>query len=336
MELGTRPVIVPPDQPGASHRSGAVGQRRARFRRRVVACGSLLAVTILVAGVLGARAASRSPDEVSGDTPVYTVGTPKGGISELWRYVFSWRGLPVGHVTIAGTETEEAGERLMRVRVAGRTNSFIDLLWRYRLEAGGALHLDPIAPASYYAHEVESSKQATTRIDFDRTRRVTTFRKKGDKVKQYEFEAPNTYEFLSTIWLLLNIEYELGKTYRVDAITGASRYLLEVSVEGREVVHLDGMPIETYRLRAITQELTDPKNEIATKHRETALWVNTDWPRRLLRADVSTKWGAVRLELTSVEDIAELPPIDVMHTRPPASNTGNKLRPYGTARPLGP
>lgn len=271
------------------------------------------------------------PDEVGVETPVYSVGTPVGEIRELWRYVFSWKGLPVGYVTIAGTETEEAGERLMRVRVAGRTNSFIDLLWRYRLDAGGALRLDPIAPGSYYAHEVEESKSATTRIEFDRTRRVKTFRKKGDKVKQYQFEAPNAYEFLSTIWLLLNIDYEEGRVYRVDAVTGASRYLLDVKAEAREVVQIDGLPVDTYRLRATTSELTDPENKIATKHRETTIWVNTDWPRRLLRADVATKWGTVRLELTAVEEITELPPAEVLstHSSQPAQKTNN-LRPLGS------
>ena len=265
---------------------------------------------LLVAPALVRAAPSVPPDQVGVEAPVYSVGTPKGEISELWRYVFSWKGLPVGYVTIAGTETEEAGERVMRVRVEGRTNSFIDLIWRYRLEAGGSLRLDPIAPGSYYAREVEETKQATTKIDYDRTRRVRTFRQKGEKVKQFEFDAPNTYEFLSTIWLLLNIEYEPGKAYRVDAVTGASRYQLDVAAEAREIVEVDGVPVDTFRLRATTSELTDPENEIAKKHRETRLWVNTDWPRRLLRADVGTKWGTVRLELTDVENITTLPPVE--------------------------
>jgi hypothetical protein len=284
------------------------------------------AVTLAPTSSLGAP--SLPPDQVEVDAPAYNVTTPKGEIAELWRYVFSWKGLPVGYVTIAGTEVVEAGERVMRVRVAGRTNSFIDLIWRYRLEAGGLLRLDPIAPGSYYAKEVESEKQAVTKIDFDRARRVKTLRQKGEKLKQFEFDAPNTYEFLSTIWLLLNVDYEPGKIYRLDTLTGASRYLLEVTAEAREIVEVDGLPVDTFRLRATTSEVTDPDNKIATKHRETRLWVNTDWPRRLLRADVTTKWGTVRLELTDVENIVELPPGEDLE-RTPSS-------PPATARPTGP
>ncbi|HET9063224.1 MAG TPA: hypothetical protein VFO62_08055, partial [Candidatus Binatia bacterium] len=95
-----------------------------------------------------------------------------------------------------------------------------------------------------------------------------------------------------------------------------------------EIVEVDGLPVDTFRLRATTSEVTDPDNKIATKHRETRLWVNTDWPRRLLRADVTTKWGTVRLELTDVENIVELPPGEDLE-RTPSS-------PPATARPTGP
>ena len=313
MVLGAKAVILPPDHPSST--------RCKRSRRSALALSVLLCAALQTAPAAVQAGPSLPPDQVEVDAPAYSVATPKGEISELWRYVFSWKGLPVGYVTIAGAEVVEGGERVMRVRVAGRTNSFIDLIWRYRLEAGGSLRLDPIAPGSYYATEVEETKKAVTKIDFDRARRVKTFRQKGEKVKQFEFDAPNTYEFLSTIWLLLNMQYEPGKIYRLDALTGASRYLLEVAAEAREIVEVDGLPVDTFRLRATTSEVTDPENKIATKHRETRVWVNTDWPRRLLRADVGTKWGIVRLELTGVEDISELPPeqdLERTSSAPPA------------------
>jgi len=319
---GAKAVILPPDDPSSTRRRPP----RAPVLAALALCGMLQATPAAVwAGP------SLAPDQVQVNTPAYNVATPKGAIRELWRYVFSWKGLPVGYITIAGAEAVEGDQRVMRVRVAGRTNAFIDLIWRYRLEAGGSLRLDPIAPESYYATEVEEAKRAVTKIDFDRARRVKTFRQKGEKVRQFEFDAPNTYEFLSTIWLLLNVDYEPGKVYRVDTLTGASRYILEVAAEAREMVEVDNLPVDTFRLRATTSEVTDPENKIATKHRETRLWVNTDWPRRLLRADVATKWGTVRLELTGVETISDLPPADELErssSSPPAA-----ARPEGPVRP---
>jgi len=322
-------VILPPDPPSSTGREPR--RRAGTVAPLLFYAGLLLAVAFLAAPTRSQGAPSLPPNEVEVDAPAYTVATPKGAIAELWRYVFSWKGLPVGYVTIAGAEVVEGEERVMRVRVAGRTNAFIDLIWRYRLEAGGSLRLDPIAPGSYYAKEVEEAKQAVTKIDFDRARRVKTFRQKGEKVKQFEFDAPNTYEFLSTIWLLLNVDYEPGKVYRLDTLTGASRYLLEVAAEAREVVDVDGLPVDTFRLRATTSEVTDPDNKIARKHRETRLWVNTDWPRRLLRADVGTKWGTVRLELTGVENITELPPAEDLERTPSAPPAA--ARPSGPVRP---
>jgi hypothetical protein len=320
---GAKAVILPPDHPSSTRRRRPHGAGLAAL---IFSCGLLQAASSTVWA-----APSLPPDQVRVQTPAYNVATPKGAIRELWRYVFSWKGLPVGYVTIAGAEAVEGDERVMRVRVAGRTNAFIDLIWRYRLEAGGSLRLDPIAPESYYATEVEEAKRAVTKIDFDRARRVKTFRQKGEKVKQFEFDAPNTYEFLSTIWLLLNVDYEPGKVYRVDTLTGASRYILEVAAEAREIVEVDGLPVDTFRLRATTSEVTDPENKIATKHRETRLWVNTDWPRRLLRADVATKWGTVRLELTGVENISDLPPAEELERSSSSSSS-----PPAAARPDGP
>ena len=303
--------------------------------RKAPAAVAVVLTALVLAGPLCALA-DLPPDEVGVVAPVYDVATPKAELREMWRYGFYWKGLPVGAVNIAGAmETSPGGERMMRVRVEARTNSFIDLLWSYRLEAGGTLRLDPIAPATYYARETEDDKKAVTKIDFDRTRRVKTFRQKNEKVKgQYEFDAPNTYEFLSTIWLLLNIEYETGKVYRIDALTGMARYLLEVVAEGREVVEVDGAPVDTFRLRATTTEMTDPENGIAKKHRETRVWVNTDWPRRLLRADVSTKWGIVRLDLIGVETIASLPaaaivadPVPAAPPRPSAPQSAGPAKP---------
>jgi hypothetical protein len=321
MVLKAESVILTPERP-SSTASGRVGR---------IALAVVLTISAPATADLG-------PDEVKIVAPAYDIATPKADLSEMWRYGFYWKGLPVGGVDIAGAmETSPTGERLMRVRVDGRTNSFIDLLWRYRLEAGGTLRLDPIAPGSYYARETEDAKQAVTRIDFDRARRVKSFRQKGEKVKgNYEFDAPNTYEFLSTIWLLLNLEYETGKAYRIDALTGTARYLLDVVAEGREMVDIDGAPVDTFRLRATTTEVTDPENEIAKKHRETRVWVNTDWPRRLLRADVSTKWGTIRLELTAVESIDRLPAVDAGVPAPPPAPAGPSApesRAVGPMRP---
>ena len=295
----------------------------------------LLAGLFYVAVLSPDATADLGPDEVGVVAPAYNVDTQPAELSEMWRYGFYWKGLPVGAVDIAGAmETSPTGERMMRVRIDGRTNSFIDLIWRYRLEAGGTMRLDPIAPATYYARETEDTKQALTRIDFDRARRVKTFRRKGEKVKgQYEFDAPNTYEFLSTIWLLLNLEYETGRAYRIDALTGTARYLLEVVAEGREVIEIENGPVDTFRLRATTREVTDPENEIAKKHRETHVWVNTDWPRRLLRADVATKWGSVRLELTGVENIDRLPAVELVAVPPPLPAAPTESRSIGPMRP---
>ena len=286
-------------QPQESRVSRSSASRTGGFPG-LLALVSLAVVVPLVAGAGGVVRAGMAPGEVEIDLPVYAPSYVAGGIAEKWHYSFAWSGFPVGELSMAAqTEAARAG-RVLRVEVAGRTNALVDLLWRYRLQARGTILIDPFAPAEYSAEESERGKRKLTTIRFGQDRRVMTARLKGEKLTEHEFFAPNTHDFLSTIFLFLNLDYEVGQEYRVDTLTGTARYLVTLQVQARDSVRAAGREWSGYRLWVTTRELTDPDEDEAN-HRGTLFWVSDDRPHKLLRARARTFVGAISLELRDIE-----------------------------------
>jgi hypothetical protein len=255
-------------------------------------------------------AADLTPDEIDYTAPVYEIPSDIGTLGERWLYKFYWSGLPVAKGTIEGRERGEGADRKLVVEMSAATNSVISLLWRYRLDAHGSIYVEPFRPGTFVAEENEKGREMATRIQFDDDGRVSSYRRKKDKEKLYEFAAPTTYEFMSTVYLLLNMEYELGRTYLIDTLTGNSRFLLTAEVQSIEPHQFGDEKVDAYRIYVTTKELTDLDGK--RKHFGSDFWVSVDRPRRFLGSRTKTKWGAVTMRLVAVEPLDEpLPPEQV-------------------------
>lgn len=293
---------------------------------------SVLALAAVAAPV-GRAVAGIPPDQVSVDLPVYELSSALRVIEESWHYKVGWGAIPVGWATISGEDRSRGEVANQGVAVKASTNAFIDLLWRYRLDGHGELHVGPFGPSCFHIGESERRKQTLTRIEFDGQRRVHTFRRKGEKVTEYEFDGSNTYDVLATTWLFLNLDYEIGQTYQTDTVTGTSRYLVTVVAEGNEEITVCGQRVPTFRLRARTVETTDPGEN--KKHRQTELWVSTSRPRRLLKARAKTLWGSITLEMVEIKDLSSAPEPAGLCAREAAVAVKAERQP-GIRRPFGP
>jgi hypothetical protein len=268
---------------------------------RIALAGALLGVwgSATILGPARPAHADFAPDEVEFEAPAYAVPTGIHTLGERWHYKFYWRGLPVAHATIEGRERGEGADRQLTVDVSAGTNSVISLLWRYRLEAEGAIFVEPFRPGTFSVEENEKGKEMETRIEFDEDGRVRAYRRKKGREKRYEFAAPTTQEFMSTVYLLLNLDYELGETYLIDTLTGVSRFLLTAEAQTIEPRKVAGEAVDAYRIFVTTKELTDPDGK--RKHFGSDFWVSADRPRRFLGSRSKTKWGPVSLELVKIE-----------------------------------
>jgi len=271
--------------------AGRAGSRRTRL-------WPIVAAICLLFG--GSGHAKITPDVVEIDVPVYQIGDQEiRPVEETWNFAFAWSGFPVGNLSITGRGGEEESSTLLGVEIDGRTNAFIDLLWRYRLSARGTVRLDPFAPKRFVITENEKRRDKITTIEFSNGA-VHSTKRKEDTVEEFRFEAPNTYDIISAVLLMMHLEYNVGRSYHIDALTGTSRYLVTVEVEARESVEVMDRMVEAYRLLIRTNDLTDPDDD--HKHAGTYMWVSTAPPRRMLKAQAKTKWGSIYGELVSIFD----------------------------------
>jgi hypothetical protein len=262
----------------------------------------LAAILICGASAPERALAKPGPDEVSVDVPVYKVGDDRvEPLEEIWNFSFSWSGIPVARISISGKDGGRVdGVSRLEVEVDGTTNAFIDLLWRYRVNAKGAIRLDPFGPDRFVIVENEKRREKVTTIQFDGHGNVHSTKRKEGKIQTFDFAAPNTYDIISAVFLMMHIDYEPGGSYNVDALTGTTRYLVTVEVQARETLESLGRAVDSYKLLILTNDLTDPEDD--HKHGGTNLWVSTEAPRRLLKAQAKTKWGSIYGTLDSIHD----------------------------------
>ncbi len=268
------------------------------------------ALVLLLVGSIGAakaaRAEHRSPQDVHVKTPVYHIDHSAFQAGERWQLEFRWSGIPVGHFTIELSDGGHTGGKRLNIEVTGRTNSFIDLLWRYRLHATGWVFTEPFAPGAFHAEEHENARFKVTDVGFDSDRQVHAVRKKGDSVRETAFPAPNTYDILSAVFMIMSLDHHIGDEYYVDVLTGLARYLVTIQVEERGWVQVEGKPVDAFRLALSSYDLTDP--EKSSKHRGTSLWVSASRPKRLLKAESKTFVGSISASLTAVQTVAAVIP----------------------------
>lgn len=287
---------------------------------------------ILVLAGAAALPASEPPSSVQVETSVLGVQEPVAHPPERLTYTFSWgRFVKVGEVEVTAGERSEprrgsegaagtggpdcdapgeagpevAGRRSIQVSVRAETSRMIDLMWRYRMNAEGVVHLDPFRPGYLEVRESIKRGPKTLRVEFDGEGRVQTSRNKKGILREHRFEAPNTFDLAAAVLLILNQDLAVGRRYAVDALAGNSRYLITVEVVGEETISAAGGEHAAFKLRLLSRDLTDPPD--TEKHDHTDLWVSAARPRRLLQA-VSDLWvGAVRGRLVRIEPAAGWP-----------------------------
>jgi hypothetical protein len=283
---------------------------------------------VLLVALAAAVRAGIPPNEVAAETPVYEPVRPIPEIRERWNFDFSWSGIPVAKVSLTGGEASGATPRVLDIYVRGETNGFLDLFWRYRLNAHGTIRLDPYRPGSYLAEESIKRKLKVTRIAFDDDWNIQTSRTKKGIVHAYEFRAPNLYDILSTVYLVLNLSYEQDKPLRFNTLTGTARFLVTITPQARERVEVGGTYYDAWRLQLLTEKLTDP--EESDHHSETLLWVSAERPRRMLKAQSKLFIGSVYAELTSVDALDhwpdEPPPVALGVSEPTPSELRDAVR----------
>lgn len=260
-----------------------------------------LALLLLVCCGSGAGAEQRVTDD-----PVPAVAHP----AERLVYTFAWSPFfKVGRAEVTMQErfvadapgkSASPAAREIVVSVEGRTNRFIDTLWRYRLTAYGIVPLEPLAPGFIDILESERRKVKRTRTTYHDGEFLTVRNKQG-AISETRIDAPNGHGMLSTLYDLLSRDMAIGDRYKFESIAGRSRYEVNFDVLKNERIKLGGQKVGAVKLRVSGRDLTDPED--TAKHRVTYVWVSAEHPRRLLQAITRLWIGTVKVRLESVESL---------------------------------
>lgn len=294
---------------GLSARGTAPPARVATRPRAILAAGSLGGCLLLLLTVLpSGSAADKQPQEVGAELPVLEVTGPVRQPPTRFVYSFTWgRLLKVGEIEITvGERVENEKPERIEVFVRAATGRFMDLFWRYRLNAEGYVRLAPFRPGRFEVRESVKRWPKTSRVVFsDSGDEVQTYRMKKGVVKRYDFAVANAWDIPSMLYVLLNQKLEVGDTYEVDTLAGVKRYVFSAEVFAHETIHVAGTDRPAIGLRVASHSLTDPDED--SRHGTTEVWVSREEPRSLLRAVSELKFGAVRFELQSEEPAAGWP-----------------------------
>jgi hypothetical protein len=246
------------------------------------------------AGVFGANEIRINPEAI----PVYqpTHYPFEGGEKEVYRA--SWNGLvSVATAEISTVPTIIDGKKVYRVQVEAKSSRMLDFIWKMRDTITSTFDAKALSPARFTFSQRENSKVIDTeaRLDPTRKRWAVNRQEKGKRAKIYEFESQNTVDPITAVYLARSVDFKVGDRLYFKIFGGRYQYLLELSVEKKELVELAAGRVEAYRIVPRIQNLT--KNGYAERLNEATIWISADERRLPVRLSSKIAFGSVHLEL---------------------------------------
>lgn len=221
----------------------------------------------------------------------------EGGEKALYRA--SWNGMiSVATAEISTVPTMVGGKKVYQVRVEAKTSKLLDFVWKMRDTIGSTFDASGLAPSRFFFSQRENSKVVDTEAKLNPTtkRWAVNRRERGKKAKAYEFESQNTLDPVTAVYLARSVDFKVGDRLYFKIFGGRYRYLLELSIDGKEPVELDsGKVIEAYRVIPRLQNLS--KNGYATRLNDATVWISADERRMPIKLSSKVFVGSVNLEI---------------------------------------
>ncbi len=214
-------------------------------------------------------------------------------------YRAHWNGMiSVATAEVFTASTVVDGKKVFRVRIEAKTSRVLDLIWRMRDTIHSTFESTTLTPSRFNFSQRENSRVIDTDARYDRAtkRWVVNRQQVGKKTRIYEFDSENTLDPITAVYFARSVEFKIGDRLYFKVFGGRYRYLLELSVEGKEPVELEsGKVIEAYKLVPRVQNLT--KKGYAGRFKEAAVWISADERRLPIKMSSKIIFGTVHLEI---------------------------------------
>jgi hypothetical protein len=260
--------------------------------KKTVRSAWILALFLLVSMTYANQPLVMDPDEVPRYQPRYF---PFDG-GEKASYRASWNGIPVALAHIQTTPLLIEGKKFYQVKVEARTSKILDLIWRMRDSISSTFEAKTLAPLRFVFNQKENKKVTDTRAEFDpKLKKWIVQRQRGRKVRNFEFDSPNTLDPITAAYLARSLDLKVGDRLYFNVFGGKSRYLLDLSVEGREQIQLDAGNFDAFKVVPRITNIT--KQGYAGRVREATVWISADEKRTPLMIASKVFIGTVYIEM---------------------------------------
>ncbi len=260
----------------------------------------LVTLVLVITATLGSASKAEEVLLANPETvPVYQPKFYPFEAGEKAVYRASWNGMvSVATAEVQTMPTVVEGRKAYQVRVEARTSRLLDWIWRMRGTITSTFDAVALTPSHYLFRQRENSRVIDTEaILNNRTDRWAVNRQqKGRKPRVFEFDSENTFDPISAVFLARSIDFDVGDRLYFKVFGGRHRYLLELTVDGKEAVELDsGKKVNAFRIVPRIQNLT--KTGYAGRINQATIWISDDERRLPIKLSSKIFVGTVHMEL---------------------------------------
>lgn len=237
-------------------------------------------------------------------TPYTTAASPSSRSEPTaLEYRVAWNGLPAAHATVVVTPVDGAAPHRVTVEARARTNSVVDVFWKFRGSVRATLRADDLTPLQFAYERRMAGTHYRTSIDFQGTNPPRSVYVKGSRRRELIGDGSGLLDPITAVWRARASAARPGDTLRYDVWTGEARYRVLLHVGSPEVIEV---PAGRFRALRVVPEVwkVGPAAERDTRLRQATIWVSDDASRTLLRIRSEVFIGAVTLDLIRMSPAA--------------------------------
>lgn len=229
---------------------------------------------------------------------------PAGGPTAPPRrleYRIAWNGIPAAGATVAIRPGDLLGKPSYEVEASARTNSFVDLFWRFRGVAKATLFAKGLEPLHFVYERTMRDVRQVTWIHFDLDQpRAHGVMVKGTQRRELAMEGADIVDPITAVLRAELSNANAGDVLRYEIFTGESNYRVHLTIGGPEQIEV---PAGNFRaLRIVPQVWKIGRGaRLDERLRNATIWVADNPVRTLLRVRSEVFIGAVTLDLVALE-----------------------------------
>lgn len=220
-----------------------------------------------------------------------------------YEYEINWQGIPVGtaSITVGTGDYPVSGEvkHCFSVAARARTGRVIRLFYNLNHLSESVFRADSLTPIRFHTVQTENSKTKSRDVTFgaDGSIKASVWKDGKDAPDEiFDFVSQNqTFDPIAAAFLARSLPVSEGEQLTFDVFNGKHRFLITMSVVGREQVKVDGVRRDAYKVIPTVKKLTDTEGEKGL--RSATIWISADNNRDVLKLKSEVFVGSVNAEL---------------------------------------